>query len=132
MANISEEKIKDLMAELLAHFYGGGLYLVHPKNIQSAETLSDLGYYNLDNGQLTKDAKRYYDELFEKNRDIMMRNLRLSKRNREKITYRELSNRLGFPGESYYLHHFLRKLDELDEITYQETDDSDDDLKCFL
>lgn len=132
MTNISEEKIKDLMAELLVHYYGGGFHLVHPKNNQSAEALDNLGYYNLEDGQLTKNAKEYYDEMFEKNKATLLRNLRLSKKNREKLTYRELSNRLEFPPESFYLLHFLRKLDDLDEITYQATDDSDDELKYLL
>lgn len=132
MINISEEKIKGLMGELLAHFYGGGLYLVHPSKIQSAEMLSALSYYNMDNGQLTMDAKQYYDELFENQKDELMRILRLSKKNREKVTYRDVSDRLGYPAESFYLHHFLRKLDESGEITYQETGGSDDDLKYLL
>ena len=121
----------NLMHEVLTHRYYP-FYLSLPNNREMAMKLHELGYFNDENGQPTEVAQKFFDDLFEENKNILMKELRKLGGNPNKVTYNQLSTILDFPLDTFFLHHFLMKLHRGEEIVYREVDDFNSELKIII
>ena len=96
-----EQEMMNLMNRVLMHRYYP-FYLSLPNNREMAMKLHELGYINDENGQPTEVAQKFFDNLFEENKNILMRELRQLGGNPNKVTYNQLSTILDFPLDTFF------------------------------
>jgi hypothetical protein len=70
--------------------------------------------------------------MFEKDKTKILRELYKVGRNSNDLTYNQVAERIGYTTDTFYLHHFLLKLQREGMIHYKEINHFDDVLKFSL
>lgn len=115
-----------LMHEVLINRYNLG-YLARKRDL--AHKLDELGYFNDETGQATEATQTYFDSLYEERKESILKEVNSVWRENQEVTYNQLSERLSFPANTFYLHHFLLKLNKEDRVRYHEFSDFDKIVK---